>query len=384
MGKESYIGGDYIETTGGISKIFGKGISNFSEDYFLQNANNGVGYNTNEDAPKIECGMDDLTYIIIVGTQNHRSDASLKKPWNLVRDVGEGSKLMFVHQALRRMRLNGAIKFDFLLCITGYSSSQRKAIKDAVENKFGGKYIEVSNAQQIINYINTGNKTNTAAISDERKLKKVQQLIFYSHGIVGEISLGLGPAGIDITPYSFEEKETEKLSSEAFSFGANIYLFSCRSGIGNADIDRTIYKNPNGSKTDPNNRYNILSSESIAQKIANSTKSTVFAYLRRTDYEKTLFTTDELCFSDYMKARAKRLKIVKNKRCNNKYAYLLNQNYELTNFEKNRWKEWQQIEFNMQRIDGAWFDPDGARHNVEAAPSPEGVPNDMKTFRPQK
>ena len=63
---------------------------------------------------------------------------------------------------------------------------------------------------------------------------------------------------------------------------------------------------------------------------------------------------------------------------------MLNQNYELTNFEKNRWREWQQIEFNMQKIDGAWFDPDGARHNVEAAPSPEGVPNDMKTFRPQK
>ena len=200
---------------------------------------------------------------------------------------------------------------------------------------------------------------------------------------MGEISLGLAPAGFDITPYSFEKEEAQKLSSDAFAFGANIYLFSCRAGIGNPDIDKSIYKNPNGSKTDPNNRYNILSQESIAQKIANSTKATVFAYLRRTDYEKTLFTTDELCFADYMKARVKKSSNVVNKRCDNKYKNLLNQDYELNDFEKNKWRAWQQIESNMQKIDGAWFDPDGARHNVEAAPSPIGVPNEMKTFVPQ-
>lgn len=97
---------------------------------------------------------------------------------------------------------------------------------------------------------------------------------------------------MDITEYSFEKEQAEELNKDAFAFGANIYLFSCRAGIGNPDIDKSIYKNPNGSKTDPNNRYNILSQESIAQKIANSTKATVFAYLRRTDYIETLFTTD--------------------------------------------------------------------------------------------
>lgn len=386
MSKESFIGGDYIETTGGDNLLFAKGnIVNTSALQITQEGTTtGVTYNLNKPAPKIDGLTNGIAYIIVVGTQNHRSDASFRKPWNLIRDVGEGSKLMFVHQALRRMRLNNSIRFDFLLCSNGYSSEQKKSIKDTVENIYKSKYIEVSNAQQIINYINTGNKNSSATLSEIRKQKKIQQLLFYSHGVVGEISLGLSPAGIDVTPYSFEVEQAEKLESDAFAFGANIYLFSCRAGIGNTDIDRTIYKNPEGSKDDSNNRYNILSSESIAQKIANSTKSNVFAYLRRTDYEKTLFTTDELCFSDYMKARNKKLKSVNNGRCDNKYVYLLNQKYELTDSEKNRWRNWQEIEANMKQIDGAWFDPDGARHNVEAAPSPQGVPADMKTFIPQR
>ena len=192
---------------------------------------------------------------------------------------------MFVHQALRRMRMNnGAIRFDFLLCVRGYTSNQRLAIKDAVENLYSGKYVEVNSARQIVNYLNTGDKSNTAPISDYRISNKIQQLLFYSHGVVGEISLGFSPSGIDITPYSFEEDQAQRLNNESFTTGSNIYLFSCRGGIGNTDIIRSIYINPGGSKSDPNNRYNLLSSESIAQKISNSSNATVYAYLRRTDY----------------------------------------------------------------------------------------------------
>lgn len=68
--------------------------------------------------------------------------------------------------------------------------------------------------------------------------------------------------------------------------------------------------------------------------------------------------------------------------CNN-YNYLLNNNYVLTPIETTKWNNWKISESNLQKIDGAWFDPDGARHNLTAAPSPEGVPADMKTFRPQ-
>nr|WP_314494452.1 hypothetical protein [uncultured Chryseobacterium sp.] len=383
MSKESYIGGDYIETTGGSAKNFaGANIENSSlaNQFTQKGTDSGVTYNVNEAAPKIEGGSFGLSYIIVVGTQNYSSSTARNL---LFQGVGEGSKMMFVHQALRRMRMNRGIKFDFLLCITGYSSKQRAAIKEAVESKFRGKYIEVTSAGEIINYINTGDKGNSANISEERTNKKIQQLLFYSHGVVGEISLGLAPIGADITPYSFEKEQAEKLSKDAFSSGGSVYLYSCRAGIGNSSIDKTIYIDPSGSKVDVNNRYNILSSESIAQKVANSSKVKVYAYLKRTDYEKTLFTTDELCFSDYMKARAENKTSVGNNRCGTAYSHLLDQEKELTEQEKQRWREWSAIEANMVKIDDAWFDPDGARHNVGAAPSPEGVPDDMRTFNPQ-
>ena len=382
MSKESFIGGDYIETTGGNNLNYAKGsITNSSLLQVTQTGKeNGVTYNLNKSAPKIDGLANGFSYIVVVGTQDHSSNTARNL---LLQNVGEGSKLMFVHQALRRMRLNkGAINFEFLLCKRGYSPKQREAIKNAVENNFSGKYIEVSSAKQIINYINTGDKTNSSNTSEGRKKKKIQQLLFYSHGVVGEISLGLAPAGIDITEYSFEKEQAEELNKDAFAFGANIYLFSCRAGIGNPDIDKSIYKNPNGSKTDPNNRYNILSQESIAQKIANSTKATVFAYLRRTDYIETLFTTDELCFSDYMKMRKGDRGIKPRGSCN-RYSYLLDKSKPLTNHDSNRWSDWSVIESNLQKIDGAWFDPDGARHNVKAAPSPEGVPATMMTFTPK-
>jgi len=317
----------------------------------------------------VQVDLKNGSYIIVIGTQSHSSSQARNL---LLQDVGPGSKLMFVHQGIRRMRLNPDIKFEYLLCVRDYSSAQRKAIKEAVENKFKGKYVEVSSAQDVINYINNGS---------DRNLRPIKQLIFYSHGVVGEISLGLAPAGIDITAYSFEKEEAAKLKKESFSDDANIYLFSCRSGIGNSNISRSIYIDPNGSKTDVNNRYNVLSTESIAQKLANSTKATVHAYLRRTDYEETLFTTDELCFSDYMKIREGNNSIKPSNKCS-RYSYLLDKNYKLTSAETKRWEDWKVIESNMKKIDDAWFDPDGARNNVKAAPSPEGVPDDMKTFKP--
>lgn len=57
MSKESYIGGDYIETTGGSSKTYAGGnIENSSlENQFTQNGiDSGVSYGLNEEAPEMD------------------------------------------------------------------------------------------------------------------------------------------------------------------------------------------------------------------------------------------------------------------------------------------------------------------------------------------
>lgn len=54
MSKESFIGGDYIETTGGDTKVYGENIFNSSATNFLQDgATSGVFHGTNNPAPLI-------------------------------------------------------------------------------------------------------------------------------------------------------------------------------------------------------------------------------------------------------------------------------------------------------------------------------------------
>ena len=338
-----------------------------------------------------------LQHIIIIGTQNHRGDTALSNPVSWVRDVGPGSKLMFALQAIRRLKMNKDIKFSVLMCEDGYKPSHMKAVKDAVMNLYRGEFYEVRSAQQIINYINTGDKNNSGKVSEERKKNKVKQLFFYSHGVVGEIALGMGLMG-DNSDYVFGEEEVLKLNKEAFNSDSHIYSFACRTGLGNPDIDKSIYRRQISKSTSIGTtsmgiplthdefemvQMPLYSAQSIAQKISNQTNAIVYAYLRRSDYEETLFTKDELCFSDYMKIKEGDKNIKPNKeRCGSKYDYLLANNYKLTEIEIKRWDEWKSIESNMQKIDDAFFDPDGARHNVKAAPSPVGVPAEMQTFKP--
>ncbi|MEO8255703.1 MAG: hypothetical protein ABI554_15100, partial [Flavobacterium sp.] len=337
-----------------------------------------------------------LQNIVIIGTQNHRGDTALDNPKSWVMGVGSGSKLMFAHQAIRRVRMNKDAKFAVLMCEDGYDAEHLKAVKDAVINLYGGEFYQVNSAQQIINYINSGDKTKSG-ISEARNNNKVKQLFFYGHGLVGEIALGMGKFG-DFSDYAFGAEEALKLSTDAFNSNSHIYSFACRTGLGNPDIDKSIYKKQIKSSTSigltsmgiplshdefETVKMPLYSAQSIAQKISNQTNATVYAYLRRSDYEETLFTKDELCFSDYMKIREGDKNIKPNKeRCGNKYDYLLSSKYKLTEEENKRWSEWKSIESNLKKVAGAFFDPDGARHNVKAAPSPVGVPADMQTFKP--
>lgn len=70
MSKESFIGGDYIETTGVSTKIYSaEDIENTSNKYFAQKGEEeGVSYGKNDEPPNVESILNGLTYIIVVGT----------------------------------------------------------------------------------------------------------------------------------------------------------------------------------------------------------------------------------------------------------------------------------------------------------------------------
>ena len=67
MSKESYIGGDYIETTGGAAKVYaGENIENSSAMYFAQNGEEeGVLYAKSEEPPIITTIKEDVFLFLL-------------------------------------------------------------------------------------------------------------------------------------------------------------------------------------------------------------------------------------------------------------------------------------------------------------------------------
>ena len=321
-------------------------------------------------------------YIIAVGGQSRGSDGRRSLAGHL---VGPASKLMFVHQALRQMNLNRNVKFTFLVCSSDnglngaktleYTKGQLKEMRNAVENLHKGTFIKVNGAEQIINYINTGDINNSGNITPARKNKPIKQLSFYSHGFAGEISSGLDRAGFDRTEFSFEESEVKKLNPEAFDAEARIYVFARLAGPGNPETDKSMRVNEKKDGKYPNNGYDLLSAHGLAQKMADQTKATAYAYPKGAWYGDTLFTSDEYDLLDACDAYYNR---EKPERTQAKYSYVVKNGPDPEDDKK--YGELKAIRINLKKIDGALFLPQGARHPVREADTPQGLPDDTKTY----
>ena len=308
--------------------------------------------------------------IIVIGTQQHNSSFGANF---LRRDVAKNSKLMFVHQALRRVVLNEKMQWTVLFCTEGYTDKQKEKIKETFlstssNDKIVRKFINISYPDNIVNYINCG---NIDGIDTKEKII-VARILFYSHGIVKEILPWMGPWE---NGNSFNIQKAEKMKSNVFTEDALIYSFACRTGLGNTDIDETVYKNKKTGE-----KYNLLSAESLAQKMANATNATVYAYLKRTWYGDTLFTNDEYDFLDAYEAYTNNTKPERpNVKSGTKYNNLLKNGPDEK--EKERFKQLDEIRDEMKPIDNATFLARGALHPVRAADTPTGLPDDMKTYK---
>ncbi|MBR0100628.1 MAG: hypothetical protein IJP90_13095 [Treponema sp.] len=222
--------------------------------------------------------------IIIIGTQQHRGGdfitSQVISGGIFGNDVSPYNKMMFVHQAIREVRLNKSKKWTILLCTEGYSHNQIKKIKAAFYDKDEmedcvNDIIEIgdNDIDSIINYINFADRKKNTEIK-KREYIKVSHLSIYAHGLPDGIYFWMD----DVPPYQqvFGKNEIIKLKDTAFSENSEIYCYSCRTGIGNDSEDFT----KKGSNPDLD--------KSIAQYIANITGAKVYAYQRRTSYEDTL------------------------------------------------------------------------------------------------
>lgn len=308
--------------------------------------------------------------IILIGTQQHRPIKDLKSfAGSIIYDVNKWSKMMFVHQALRKVLLNKDQEWTILLCTQGYGKRQIETIKkyfNKILKPDGSntvRYIkEISNLDEILFYINQGDKKTN------RNIYMITRLLFYSHGDVRGISPWMGDIPMPTDQY-IDKNFIDRIESYAFDPDAKIYSFACRTGLGNIEID----EDANGMYPMPEN--------SVAQAFADATGATVYAYLRRTSYKNTLLNIDERDFVDAVHFYIKK---DRSKREYNGYTefksnpILTKEQWERFNFLDTIWNG------DKYLVDGGILYPEGARYPVTYDETPKGVDSDMKTFRKRR
>lgn len=181
----------------------------------------------------------------------------------------KGNKMRFINQGIRQVRLyppataNDSIQRIFLIFVEDYERSLLDAVKEVVETRYGAKYRELDSIAQLLDFIN-------ARI---RKKREIKQLDMFAHGLVGSIEFGYELDKSD--SYRLRDAQAAMLKPEAFDLKAKIYSYACRTGLG---IPADVYVKEG---EDP------LYEKSLAQLIANTTQTTVWAFARRSNYDQT-------------------------------------------------------------------------------------------------
>lgn len=181
----------------------------------------------------------------------------------------KGNKMRFINQGIRQIRhyppasANDAIQRIFLIFTDDYDRSLLDAVKELVETRYGAKYRELDSIAHLIDFINL-------RISKKREIK---QLDLFAHGLVGTVEFGYELDKAD--SYRMRDAQAQMLNPEAFDLRAKIYSYACRTGLG---INADVYV---GEGEDP------LYEQSLAQLIANTSRATVWAFPRRSNYDQT-------------------------------------------------------------------------------------------------
>lgn len=180
----------------------------------------------------------------------------------------KGNKMRFINQGIRQIRLypaataNDSTQRIFLIFTEDYERPLLDAVKNVVEN-YGAKYRELDSIAHLLDFINL-------RISKKREIK---QLDVFAHGLVGTIEFGYELAKAD--SYRLRNAQAQMLKPEAFDLGAKIYSYACRTGLGiQADLHVSEGEDP-------------LYEQSLAQLMANTTQTSVWAFPRRSNYDQT-------------------------------------------------------------------------------------------------
>ncbi|UQY36059.1 hypothetical protein K8U54_06130 [Pseudomonas fulva] len=299
----------------------------------------------------------------------------------------KGNKMRFINQGIRQIRhyppasANDAIQRIFLIFTDDYERSLLDAVKELVETRYGAKYRELDSIAHLIDFINL-------RISKNREIK---QLDLFAHGLVGAIEFGYELGKAD--SYRMRDAQARMLNPEAFDLRAKIYSYACRTGLGiNADVYVAEGEDP-------------CYEQSLAQLIANTSRATVWAFPRRSNYDQTYGDANDRAGltnarnkvnadAQAMRAYRHRLndyhrRLVAHRQASNNASAQLPNEPAPTPPIKTASKEDEALTRHANSRDeyaqsiGYPLDAEGAVRPVRAGDSPTGVPATLLEYKPQ-
>ncbi|KHK59393.1 hypothetical protein PI86_08670 [Burkholderia sp. A9] len=184
--------------------------------------------------------------------------------------------MMFINQGIRQLRQYPEGTSDyarqrvFLIFVKDYPRKLLDELKKIVEVDYCASYRELNDVADLVTFI--------AARRGKRRL--IKQLDIFSHGLVHSIEFGYDVG--ESWQIRYGMNQACMLVPLAFDDDATIFSYACRTGLGH-DI---------GTKLDPGEdpRYE----ESLAQIMADAGDVEVRAFPRRSNYDETYGTREEL------------------------------------------------------------------------------------------
>jgi len=297
-----------------------------------------------------------------------------------------GNKMRFINQGIRQLTKypEGTPNFSrqrvFLIFKDDYEEKLLTAVKNLVESEHGAQYRELDSISGLVDFIQ----------ARQRRGREIKQLDFFSHGVVGSIELGYELDKRD--SYRLRDAQAQMFKPEAFAYGARIYSYACRTGLG---IDANFKVNEG---EDPHYE------RSLAQILANTTKATVWAFPRRSNYDTTYGTAAERESVGGIRQKMSSDRLAQQQYQKNKIAYLRklaehrktvkNDSAELpgeqapvapvptvTEEQRNllahvdsRQKYETQIGYPLDAL--------GAHRDVRSGDTPDGVPKQLREYKP--
>lgn len=190
-------------------------------------------------------------------------------------DSASGNKMMFIGQAVRELaefkRSKPTLTRTLVVFTPSYNAAMLSAARSSA-NAYDAGFVEVTNAQELIDYLNQGK---------DRKQSPIQHLSLFSHGVPQRIAFGYQLA--EETQMSLDVLNYARISPLAFSAAAQIDSYACRTGMGN----RPEFPIEEGIQFFPQ------TNESLAQLLADHLQVRVRAFIRRSDYKNTWGSFEE-------------------------------------------------------------------------------------------